>query len=999
MAEEALFSRDRDEAEGRHARIDGLFADAVERQMVEQRAFNRVIEDVGERLASLEAGLRSLWETTSSQGSALRAELQEGLANVAEDADSRSRSLTQEVERLRVSSADHAARLGDLARAAEQAIGALGEGQTRLAEELVSLERNVAASTEQTSNLPDLVAPQLQRLEVIVSEVEGHVRQALERGIRELDERVANLDGGVDRRLEDLASHVDDGMALLGQRLSTIEQRVDSQEETVTRATSVSAGQVVEALEASEQRRAGDAADSTQALQAAFSARIQAVETRLDERFSGLGYGIDERLAELASVMAARLGEQVDAARDAVDESREAIAREIVNLSSRLRQALVALGEAAARDALDTREATAIAAEHLAEVAARVGKLEEHAATIVETPSRTAAATIDMFRPFLEDFRSVLVAEQREELTASLSQVRNVTSGVAEEIQELQILAASLRQSQTEDEERLAAIRDDLLAREEEVLRSGLSDMRQTVDSWAAAAEQEGRALRSIVDERLDLALAALKERLGEMVATVDERLPEVLSGHREDVLGTLGQFEDAVAERLGVSQEEGRALLAAMDERLREAEREGRTLRAAIEARLDNSEQEGRVLRSAVEERLDLALATLTERLREMVGTVDERLPQVLSSHREQVLGTLEQFEATVAERLGVSQEEGRALLQALEERLSASEREGRALRVAIEERVDEVVSALEERLEQVGIALDERLPEVLAGHENELAATLQAALKEASERLDAADGNFRTAVGRLDDLAPDLDARIARALDRAVETARREARAAVGELHGALERLAEIQSTFAGLEGSLLTYLGAFDARLEGERARVLAKLGEELAEGLSRRERKRLVGRLSGARETGPHHEVSPSVSGTAATPPGGRGVSGTAPKPAGWRGASWSPPLPMPSEPKPEPSMKPGLLTQLLGEESHQAGPEPVGPKMLGAGGEVQTSDDERTDKTPQGQELDAGVVEPAGPARDEDKPTSFVCPDCGFVARSAAGLTSHRRRHA
>ncbi|MDP8930183.1 MAG: hypothetical protein M3O70_16845, partial [Actinomycetota bacterium] len=741
MAEETLFSRDRDEAEGRHARIDRLFADAVERQMVEQRAFNRVIEDVGERLASLESGLRSLWETTSSQGLALRSELQDGLANVAEDVDSRSRALTQEVERLRASSADHATRLGELARAAEQAIAALGEGQARLAGELVGLERNVAASTEQTANIPDLVASQLQRLEAVVSEVEGHVRHALESGIREL-ERVAYRDGGVDRKLEDLTSRVEEGMALLGQRLIAVEQKVVSHEEAVARATSAVAGQVTETLEASERRRAGDAADSAKALRAALSERIHAVETRLDERFSGLGYGIDERLAELAAVMAERVSEQVDAARDAVDESRDALTSEIVNLSSRLRQALVALGEAAARDAAETRGAAAAAAGHLGEVATRVAKLEEHAATIVETPSRTAVATIEAFRPFLEDFRSALVVEQREELAASLRQVRAVTSGVTEEIEELQILAAALRQAQTGDEERLAAVRDELLARVEGLLVSGLGDMRDNVEKWAATSEEEGRVLRSAVQERVDLALTTLKERLGEIVGS--ERLPEVLSGHHQDLLGTLGQFEDAVAERLGVSEEAGRNLLAAIDERLRDAEHEGRMLRAAIDERLETAEEEGRVLRSAVEERLDLALATFRERLGAIVGTVDERLPEVLSSHRESLLGSLEQFEATVAERFGFSDEAGPALLQALEERLGANEQGAR--RVAIEERVDEAVSALEERLEQVGIALDERLPEVLAGHENEVAATLQAALDEASERLDAADEIFRT-------------------------------------------------------------------------------------------------------------------------------------------------------------------------------------------------------------------------------------------------------------
>lgn len=792
--EEALFGGDR-VPEGRETRIDRLFADAVERQMVEQRSFNRVIEELGERLSSLESGLRSLSETTSSQGAVLRAELQEGLASIAADVDTRARVVTQEVERLRVSSSDYAERLGEFARAAEQAIAALGEGQARLADELVGLER-------------------LHRLEEIVPEVEGHVRRVFDSGIRRLDERVENLDGGFARQVEHLAGR-------LGERLS------------------------------------------------AQSERIHAIETRLDERFSGLGYGIDQRLAQLANVVAERVSQQVESTRTAVDESREALAQDIVNLSSRLREALVALGEASARDAADTREASAATVDYLGELAGRLARLEEHVATIMETPSRTAAATIDVFRPFLEDFRSTLVAEQREELAVSLGQVRTVTSGVAEEIEELQILAAALRQAQTEDEERLAAVRGDLLTRVEQLLLGGLSDIRGSLDAWSAASGEEGRGLRSSIEEHLDAALASLAERAGEMRETVDERLPGVLRGHREDLVTTL------------------------------------------------------------------------------------------------------EQFEALVAERLGVSEEEGRALLQTLEERLGASEQEGRALRVAIEERVDEAVSALRERLEQVGVALDKQLPEMLAAHGNEVAATLQATREETSQRLDAADDVVRTAVGRLDDIAPDLDARVARALDRAVQAAQDEARSAVGDLHAALTRLAEIQATLTGVEGSLFAYLRAFEARLERERAHVLSKLGEELAEGLSRRERKRLVARLSGSRDVGLRREASSSP--------------------------SWSPPLPISPDRVPDTSRRPGLLTELLGE-GPVARPEPVARKMIRVGAEVHAPE-ERTEKTSQGDEPAADVVEGERPSRNDDETKSFDCPTCGFVARSAGGLASHRRRHA
>lgn len=792
--EETLFSRNRDEAGGREPRIDRLFADAVERQMVEQRSFNRVVEDVGTRLASLESGLRSLWETTSSQGLTLRAELQDGLARMAEDVDSRARALADEVERLRMSSADHAASLGELAHSAEQAIGALGEGQARLAEELVGFQRNLAASTEQTASIPDLVAPQLHRLEQIVSEVEGHVRRALDSGIRELDERVANH-GGSGRQLEDMADRLDEQLSALSHRLGVIEQRVDSQGESVEQATSAVARRVAEAhdelretvtdllsrahddvvvgrldglsafvderlgrlgeeLEAADRRRAEDAADAAQAMRAALYEHIHAVEARLDERFSGLGYGIDERLAELASVMAERVGGQLDAARDAVDESRVALAREIVNLSTRVRQALTALGEATTRDAADTRDGVAVAADHLREVAARVATLEKHVAAIAETPGRTASAAIEVLGPFLEDFRSTLVGEQREELAVALGQVRAVTSGVFEEVEELQVLATTLRQAQTGDEERLVTLRSDLLGQVEGLLGNGLGDIRNAVDQWLGAAEEEGRVVRSAMEERLD------------------------------------------------------------------------------------------------------------------------------------------------------------------------------------------------------------------------------------------AADESFQTAVAKLDDLAPDLDARVSRALDRAIEAARREARTSVGELQSASARLAEVHATLTGLEGSLVASLEAFDAGLEQERVRVIAELLEQFADGLSRRERRRLAGRLSSAREAITHREVASSAPSSARAH--------------------------VPSEAKPEPSMRPGLLAELLGEQPDQAKPDSAARELAAAGVAEEPADEERTEEARPASRRRRGTPAEAPRAKRSTRAAqpqastsatgtaesaAFVCPTCGFVARSAAGLGSHRRRHA
>lgn len=92
------------------------------------------------------------------------------------------------------------------------------------------------------------------------------------------------------------------------------------------------------------------------------------------------------------------------------------------------------------------------------------------------------------------------------------------------------------------------------------------------------------------------------------------------------------------------------------------------------------------------------------------------------------------------------------------------------------------------------------------------------------------------------------------------------------------------------------------------------------------------------------------------------------------------------------------MRPGLLTELLGEETIEAQPEPFAPRMLRAGGEERRAE-VRTEKAPQGHKLDSGAAIGIGPGPVKDKTASLVCPTCDFAARSAAGLASHRRRHA
>ncbi|MFN2557998.1 MAG: hypothetical protein ABR592_14250, partial [Nitriliruptorales bacterium] len=141
----------------------------------------------------------------------------------------------------------------------------------------------------------------------------------------------------------------------------------------------------------------------------------------------------------------------------------------------------------------------------------------------------------------------------------------------------------------------------------------------------------------------------------------------------------------------------------------------------------------------------------------------------------------------------------------------------------------------------------------------------------------------------------------------------------------------------------------------------------------------------------------------VSGTAAKPPGGLEVSGTAAKPPGGQDTPWSDLPADPPEPKPAPGMRPGLLTELLGEEkeadvAEAAEPEPV-PQLLRADSGGRTAEAPWRQETASAQQTETSLVKSATQAREEHKPAGFACPSCDFIAKSAAGLASHRRRHA
>ena len=106
--------------------------------------------------------------------------------------------------------------------------------------------------------------------------------------------------------------------------------------------------------------------------------------------------------------------------------------------------------------------------------------------------------------------------------------------------------------------------------------------------------------------------------------------------------------------------------------------------------------------------------------------------------------------------------------------------------------------------------------------------------------------------------------------------------------------------------------------------------------------------------------------------------------------------------IPPQPKPAPGMRPGLLTELLGEEPREAetetDAEPI-PRMLRASGGGQRAEAEGRQETAGREPRQAVAAQWATQTAVERNTAGFACPTCDFIAKSAAGLASHRRRHA
>jgi hypothetical protein len=257
------------------------------------------------------------------------------------------------------------------------------------------------------------------------------------------------------------------------------------------------------------------------------------------------------------------------------------------------------------------------------------------------------------------------------------------------------------------------------------------------------------------------------------------------------------------------------------------------------------------------------------------------------------------------------------------------------------------EVFAGLEEvigRLDEVGERIAERTGARTEG---------------AVERLDSSAGRLESAIDRVGGIEASVEEVLGRATGAAREAAAEQATAvrdelatAVGELRRTVEQLSGSAGGMEELRRDLVGYLTERDAALEAQRDRLLVELLDEFVEGMSRREARRAAGQATEARDRARDRRdaarlrqlVADGQVGSA----GGR-VPGTATAPAD------PPPAPTPpDEPAEDPVVEPVAQPQTALD--------------LGGDGEGAPAPDNRT------------------------------CGDCGFVAKTPAGLSAHRRVH-
>lgn len=451
---------------------------------------------------------------------------------------------------------------------------------------------------------------------------------------------------------------------------------------------------------------------------------------------------------------------------------------------------------------------------------------------------------------------------------------------------------------------------------------------------FARAVEQQ------VAEERVtNRHLREITESLSALRARLDELGDR--PGGTADGAGRTQQVERAFSElRHHVSAQSVavRAELQTAVEGVRgELDAAVRGLRADLDGTLD-------ALRAEVAD----ALASLGADVRHSLGAVHEDIRQVVehSAERERGHGG----RGTAADDTGVDPE---------------------AVAATVADRVGErVASALRDELEVRLGRLEERMDERLGAGIGPV--------WDPGERLEE----------RLDEVAEHLD-RLARRLD-ALGAVRGEFEQAVERLVDPVGTLQEASAHLAHLDTVLVDYLDMREQRVRRERDAVLRAVVDRLVEGLSDRQRQRLAGRLADlpqapAPARPPQASQPPRASQSQQAEPAATWRATSAPQPPG-SGAEWGGAGSAPQRSgsgaaapwRPAAAWRPPHLAPTASPAAQTAPPQRPG---AGAGGSSPAATGD----------------EPASGGDPEARP-GHVCEVCGFVAKSAGGLGSHRRVH-
>lgn len=546
--------------------------------------------------------------------------------------------------------------------------------------------------------------------------------------------------------------------------------------------------------------------------------------------------GLTEQHREDAGQLTAVRAEIVSAVRETMAEQRGQVDERFATLRTDLAAALTDLRNGAA--------------EQTGQVTDRFAALETVHRETLGLVSDEVAVQLRWLREGLDTRMSVGV----DRLAAQTEQLGELLDGRVAGLRA--DVDARLERSERHAADVQAEVRAHRAAAEEhgEVLESGLAGVRallrtevaNAMDTLGAADDVRSQHLRGLLEDWRSDAERRLEARAAQE-ADDHEHAAAVLRGEATQVRDELAGQRELLETGLAQAQ---RALTDQLDSQRAEVLQLQMEQRAVVGEQLTEQRQA-----------LDRALA-------------DQRTE--LARQQEAVAGVAESVRAT-----GASMTADLADLQTLSGELARHRQlEDEARQVLATTLVAELHTAIERLVGDQTASLDEVVTGVTGVGER-----ITAAVTAVQGGIEASRTELDRALAAVDAKGEDLEARLSGVVDGFSGQFRDQAAAATAGLEAATSGLSELSSRLDEMERSVVEGIGAHDERLDRERTRLLRDLVDQLAEGLSRRERKRLAAKL----------EV-----------PSGKGVTSAVSSP-------------LPAKPSPEPSLADPASTEPVAAE--------------------------------------------------------------------------------